>query len=405
MTPKTEIHRPRFIVFISRSSEREEYTSLAPEADFIFASYSDLGPDAIQMDPKRLDASVEFFSRLHAERPFCAVLNRKEKCVVPAAVLANSLGLPPILAKPELARDKYEMRRALNGAAAFPGTVLIRDAGDLTSVPDKMFPCVLKPRFGFNSRSAVRAANRRELDAAYADQYGRYRLIQKQDGTNSDFVVEEYIPGTEHTVESLLKDGRVLFHLLSDKMAMSPPFLVEVGDHMPSLLPPAAQQACMDAAGNALAALGIRNGWTHTEVKLQGEQAVVVEAAARMGGGYFEDLIQMVFGIHRMSVLIRMYLGNEPAQTPAPRVHAAARRVVVYGAERIRQLHNPEILTRDSRIKLVWPRSADEINRKLAGPPFDFNNTLFEFIALGEGARDAEELAAATIAEADLSGV
>ncbi len=400
----TESHRSRFIVFISRCEEIPAYFSLAPEADFIFASYSDLGSDAIQIDPSRMQEAVGIFSRLHAERPFTAILNRKEKCVVPAAVLASGLGLPPILAAPELARDKYEMRRALNGTASFPGTVLIRDARDLSRVPDEMFPSVLKPRFGFNSRSAMRVGDRRELASAYGDQYARYSILPKQDGTNSDFVVEEYIPGTEHNVESLLKDGRVVFHLISDKIEMLPPFFIEMGDNMPSTLPAAAQQACMDAAGKAVEALGIRNGWTHTEVKRQGNQVLVVESAARMGGGYFEELIDAVFGIHRMGMLIGMYLGSVPAQAPACRVHAAARRVVVYGAQRMRMLRNPEILTRSSRIKLVWPLHVDQINRSMAGPPFDFNNTLFEFMALGESAREAEELANGIIGEARLSG-
>jgi hypothetical protein len=40
----------------------------------------------------------------------------------------------------------------------------------------------------------------------------------------------------------------------------------------------------------------------------------------------------------------------------------------------------------------------------MAGPPFDFNNTLFEFMALGESAREAEELANGIIGEARLSG-
>ena len=403
MMAMSDPRRPRFIACISRCEEIPDYTSRAPDAEFVFASYSDLGAKAIQIDPDRMGEAAARFARLHAEQPFTAILNRKEKCVVPAAYLASVLGLPPILVAPDLARDKYEMRRALNGTASFPGTVLIRDAGDLSHVSDAMFPAVLKPRFGFNSRSAVRVSDRSELASAYADQYAHYSLLTKQDGTNSDFVVEEFIAGTEHNVESLLKDGRVLFHLISDKMGMQPPFFIEMGDNMPSTLPPAAQHACMDAAGKAIDALGIRNGWTHTEVKWHGDQVLVVESAARMGGGYFEELIETVFGIDRMGMLIGMYRGNAPSQAPASRVHAAARRVVVYGAERMRILRNPEILTRDSHIKLVWPRRVDQINRIMTGPPFDFNNTLFEFMAVGTSAREAEARADGVLEEAILS--
>ena len=119
------------------------YKLLAPDADFIFASYSNLGTNAVQVNADHLTEAVDTFSRLHATGRFRAVLNRKEKCVVPASVLAYELGLPPIMSNPELARDKFEMRRALNRDSTFPRTVLIRNAGDLCQVPAKMFPCVL----------------------------------------------------------------------------------------------------------------------------------------------------------------------------------------------------------------------------------------------------------------------
>lgn len=395
-------HKPHFIAFISRIDEIPVYKLLAPDADFTFASYSNLGSQAIQIDADHLTEAVDAFSRLHATGCFRAVLNRKEKFVVPASVLANELGLPPIMANPELARDKFEMRRALNRDSTFPRTVLIRNADDLNQVPVKMFPCVLKPRFGFNSRSAVCVSNPGELVAAYDEQHLRYSLLPKEDRTNNHFVVEDLIPGTEHNVETLVNNGCAAFHLISDKLPMQPPFFIEIGDNMPSTLSVAEQEACRVAAEKAIESLGIKNGWAHTEVKLHGGAAVVVESAARMGGGYFENLIDAVFGINRMEMLIEMFCGTAPKCVPVPVVHAAARRVVVYGEPRMRVLSNPEILTRDSRIKLVWPQSVGAINRPIAGPPFDFNNTLFEFIALGNSAQEATELADSIIHEAEL---
>ena len=230
----------------------------------------------------------------------------------------------------------------------------------------------------------------------------RYSRLPKEDCTNSHFVVEDFIPGTEHNVETLLKDGRAAFHLISDKVPMHPPFFIEIGDNMPSALSVAGQEACRVAAEKAIESLGIRNGWTHTEVKLHGGAAVVVESAARMGGGYFENLLDAVYGINRMEMLIEMFCGIVPRWVPEALVHAAARRVVVYGAPSMRVLSNPEILTRDSRIKLVWPQSVGAISRQIAGPPFDFNNTLFEFLALGDSTQEATELADSIIRDTKL---
>jgi len=136
-----------------------------------------------------------------------------------------------------------------------------------------MFPCVIKPRFGFNSRGAVLVADRHDLAAAYGEQHSRYAHLPKQDCTGDDFVVEELIPGSEHTVETLVSDGVPLFHVISDKLPMTPPFFVEVGDNMPSCLPQARQDACREATERAIRGLGIRTGWTHTEVKLDGNKS------------------------------------------------------------------------------------------------------------------------------------
>lgn len=392
--------RPHFIAFISRREEIADYTSVRPPADFTFASFSDLGGDAVRVDPGRVDDAVRAFAGLHDRKPFTAVLNRKEKCVVPAARLALALGLPPITVQPELARDKHAMRLALNGGEAFPRTVLVRDSRDLDAVEAGMFPCVLKPRFGFNSRAAVRVAGRAELTAAYREHHERYARLPKQDGTGADFVVEELIPGTEHTVESLVRDGVPLFHLVSDKLGMTPPYFVEVGDDMPSRLPRDGQTACRVAAERAIRALGIRNGWTHTEVKITGTRAIVVECAARMGGGYFENLFREVYGLNRMEMLVTLFRGAESMPEPLPRTHAAGRRVVVYGAPRLRTVPNAVHLLSQENVRLVWPARVQDIDRELAGPPFEFNNTLFEFIVTGGSAEQVASLADEVVAGA-----
>lgn len=385
--------RPRFIAFISRAEEKQDFTDLDPQAEFVFASLSTIDSDVVTVDPSRLQDAIATLKLFHAAKPFTAILNRKEKCVIPAGQLALALQLPPITLKPELARDKYQMRQALNAGRSFPATVLICTTFDLEQVTDAMFPCVLKPRFGFNSRSAVLVNDRDQLHSAYEEQHKSYSALTKQDRTNSDFVVESFVPGTEHTVESLVKDGVPLFHLVSDKLSMEPPYFVEVGDTMPSRLSGSEQLQCIEATELALQCMAIRNGWTHTEIKLSHHGAVVIESAARMGGGYFEALYREVYAIDRLRVLAALFSSRDPRPMPVARTHAAARRVVVNGPARMRIVNDLETLFLDKRLKLLWPASIAAINRELAGPPVDFNNTLFEFVALGSSADEAELMA------------
>ena len=382
--------QPRFIAFISRESEIEGYRARAPEAEFAFASFSDLGDKAIPVDPGNLDPPI---AALRERGPWTGVLNRKEKCLIPAALLAQALGLRPILKEPEIGRDKYRMRQALNGGAEFPRTFLLPNPDAADALPVDLFPCVLKPRFGFNSRSVCRVRSRVELKRVLCRQQMAYRALPKQDGTNADFVAEDLIPGTEHTVESLVKDGEVLFHLVSDKDAMQPPYFVEVGDQMPSRLGEDEQALCRAAVEGALRKMGVENGWTHTEVKLHKGRAVVIEAAARMGGGYFEEMISEVYGIDRMKVLMDLHQGLPLPEAPQPRCHITARRVVSYDVERILNFSNGAKLFANENLRLIWPDSLLKVPRLVVGPPADFNNTIFEFFARGETAEEARALA------------
>jgi len=383
----------RFIAFISRRREMAEYRSLRPSSDFVFASFSHLGPDVVQIDPQRSSPMIVDFLCRHSQAPFTAVLNRKEKCVVPASLLALALGLPPVSLKPEVARDKYLMRRLLNDGASFPRTVLIRAADDFADVEPALFPGVLKPRFGFNSRSAVMVNDHHELMEVFWQQHQLYASLPKQDGTNSDFVFEQFIPGTEHSIETLVKDGCPVFHLISDKTQMTAPYFVEIGDTMPSLLGREKQATCVAACERTLQLMEIRNGWTHTEVKFERGRAIVVECAARMGGGYFEHLFDTVYGIDRMQILIDMYCGDPLPGMPVAKTYAAARRVVVYGPQRHWSLANAAELFDPEHVRLLWPESVAAIDRELAGPPDNFNNTLCEFLVLSSSADEAVKLA------------
>ena len=380
-----------FIAFISRLEEISYFESLSFQANYTYVSLINLAPDVVWADPLNLDKAIARLQLVHDCNPFVAVLNRKEKCAIVASLISILLNLPLICRDPQLIRDKYRMRLALNGGHVFPRTVLIRSQQDLDRVTEDMFPCIIKPRFGFNSRAAQLALHRAELISAYQENHQRYACISKQDCTNSDFVVEEMIGGSEHNVETLVHEGQPILHFISDKLTMQPPFFVEIGDNVPTHLSSYQQEICRRAAEQAIARLGIVNGWTHSEVKLNGVQAIVVETAARMGGGYFDALFDLVYGLDRMQLLIRMLaFGRQALDHNYPNLlHAAARRIVVYGPSRFYRVEGLDHLFNDASTKLLWPGSVDRIERELAGPPYEFSNTLFEFVVVGSSPQQA----------------
>lgn len=393
----------RFIAFISRHDEATAYRTQWPAHDFQFASFTSGIPDTVAINAHRPDHMVQTFLELHAARPFCGVLNRKEKCVIPAALLASALKLPELIRDPQLARDKYRMRLAMNTATDGPRCLLLQTRLDAESVPHNFFPAVLKPRFGFNSRGVCLVNNQAELLTHYDSQHPTYAALQRQDGTCADFVVEELILGSEHTIDSFVADGVPVLHLLSDKRPMQGPWFVETGDNIPSSLNADMQERLCDCSARTIRSLEIRNGWTHTEVRVSDRGAVPIECAARMGGGYFENLIRAAWNIDRMDWLIRLFSKTAlPTFTQPPRP-VCGRRFVVYGPPRSRNLKNAQQLFSSPNIQLIWPAETCHINRVLSGPPAEFSNTLFEFMAVGSDPASVMSLAEQTLESAVVS--
>jgi hypothetical protein len=68
----------------------------------------------------------------------------------------------------------------------------------------------------------------------------------------------------------------------------------------------------------------------------------------------------------------------------------------------MRTLENAEALFANEDVRLVWPAHVAAIDRELAGPPFEFNNTLVEFMVLGSSGEKAALLANRLVADASV---
>ncbi|MFI5302966.1 MAG: acetyl-CoA carboxylase biotin carboxylase subunit family protein, partial [Polyangiales bacterium] len=361
---------PRFIAFVSRSAECEALLARYPDVRFAFASHTAFAPDVVAFDPRDPSSLFEHFRAAHADAPFAGMLNRREKFVIPAVALAQRLGLRSIARDGALLRDKLLMRRALDGRsdAAF----LVRSVDDASKVPASIFPAVLKPRFGFNSRAVVRARDATELARAFREHHAHYRALKRPDGAADDFIVERYLEGREHTVEALVIDGEIVLSIVSDKAPMHRSCFVETGDVMPSQAPRATQETVLAATRDAVRALGFDNGWAHVEVMEHRGSAAVVEVAARMGGGYHEELIDAVYELDRMRLLIDLHLGPLTLPPLVPRAVVVGRRVVTSGVTFVRPLRSIAALVERRGARLVFPSDDRQISRVVVGPPYGY---------------------------------
>jgi biotin carboxylase len=391
----------RFVAFVSREAEVRELERRWPEHEFSPVAYTTVA-QAVRLDAREPRAAFAALEQEHRQRPFAGVLNGKEKYVVAASNLSARLGLRVLVEDPMLVRDKYRMRQALSAAAPGPACCLLAQPSDLARVPESLFPAVLKPRFGFNSRSVVAVGCKRELAAALARHRGCFARLKRQDSDNLDFVVEGFIAGSEHSVDALVRDGDVVLQIVSDKAPMQAPFFVEVGDAMPSRLSQADLARVRDAVATAVRALGIRNAWAHVEVKLAADRAVVVEAAGREGGGYFAQLVAAVYGIDRWALLVELHLGTLDVPALEPRRAVVGRRIVTRGVTWVASARHAARAFALPGVRLVWPGEPARLARVVVGPPFGYKNTIVEFLATADTAEAAAALARRVEVEARL---
>lgn len=364
--------KPRFLTFVSRPEEAADWARRLPDLTLTWAGHAAFQPGMLVFTPRRPGVFLEELEAEHRRSPFSGVLNRREKYVIPACLAARRLKLPPAALRSAPVRDKLVMRRALGGRAE-----LLREPP--FEVSTDLFPAVLKPRFGFNSRGVVRVEDPRDLVCQFRRQQAFFRRLRRPDSACLDFIVEPWIGGTEHTAETLVVQGQVRWILLSDKLPMKAPYHVEVGDLSPTRLGEADQARVRRAVEQAVTRLGIHHGWAHVEIKLEGHQAVVLEAAARMGGGTHEELHQELYGLDRARILADIQLGRPLPPAPAPQGGAAVLRVV---SEALGYVSLPGSL-RDqveaAGARLLWPEGP--VSRLVIGPPYGYKNTVYEIMA------------------------
>jgi len=233
-------------------------------------------------DPERAAEQAAEFARRH---PVAGVVGVDDDGAVVAAVIAGRLGLrgnPPAAAL--AARDKHVQRRELarHGVPVprFELHGLDEDANALAA--GARYPCVLKPLRLAASRGVIRADDPRGFAAAFE----RLTRIVEQAGCSRSILVEDFVPGPEVALEGLVIDGRLEVLGLFDKPdPLDGPFFEETIYVTPSRLPAPAQRALIRCGEAAVAALGVREGPIHAELRYNAQGPWLIELAARSIGG------------------------------------------------------------------------------------------------------------------------
>src|SRR5439155_709410 len=135
----------------------------------------------------------------------------------------------------------------------------------LLLLPTVSYPCVLKPLRLAASRGVIRADTPAQFVAAFA----RVKRILGDAGCERSVLVEDFVPGREYALEGLLVAGELQMLALFDKPdPLDGPYFEETMYVTPSRLPGDTRGAVAACAARAAAALGLREGPVHAELRV-----------------------------------------------------------------------------------------------------------------------------------------
>ena len=270
-----------------------------------------IGDAQLTLDLCRPEGAAEAIAAVAAEGPLDAVVAVDDQGVRVAALAAERLGLPgnPLEAA-AATRDKAAMRRVLAAAGVpQPEHRAVGPSDDSAAAAAEVgLPCVVKPVSLSASRGVIRADDPRAAAAAAV----RVRAILAEAGEDPEgpLLIERYVPGAEVAVEGLLRAGSLELLAVVDKPdALEGPYFEETIFTTPSRLPGGVVAAATRTTADACAALGLREGPVHAELRVHRGRVWMLELAARSIGGLCSRSLRFGVGVSLEEVILRHALG------------------------------------------------------------------------------------------------
>jgi len=201
----------------------------------------------------------------------------------------------------------------------------IEDAAALRRFGDRHgHPIVLKPVDGTASRGVVRIGSAAEAHAAWQAAtslrdrgdlpFAAYYPVR-------DLMAEEYLDGPEYSVEAFSFAGRHSVVAITGKVWAGH---IEMGHVQPASLAAGDEDAIAGHVTGFLDTMGLRDGVSHTELRLTARGPRIVEGHNRVAGGRIMDLVDEVTGIDLERHAVGWPFGLVPEVPSRPRTRQAA---------------------------------------------------------------------------------
>ncbi|GAA3935765.1 ATP-grasp domain-containing protein [Streptomyces gulbargensis] len=274
---------------------------------------------------------VEAGRELARRHRVAGVVTWSDRDVLGTAELARALDLPGL--SPEAApafRNKHRMRSALSALPEYlPRYARVTSLDELERAAEHVgTPAVLKPTGAAGSIGIFEIHSPADLRPAF-DQLHAYTRPEVHPifaTSTGELILEEFLTGSEHSVEGYAHQGRVTVAGITDKTTLAP-FHTETRHVFPSALPEEARAAITRMTEAVVTELGLADGVFHLECKWDGERARLIEIAARVGGDHITShLVPLATGRSFYENTLRIATGQAPLAPTRPELAAGVQK-------------------------------------------------------------------------------
>ena len=227
--------------------------------------------------------------------------------VYTVARVAEALGLPGI--DPEVAHlftNKSLMRSKMAelGIKVLPNKT-VTSLEEATSFYDEISGTVIiKPVDAQGSRGVQLCHSAEELEAKFAEA-ARW-------ATTSEVIVERYATGREFVIEGLALDFEFCNLCIGDTVYFDIEDSLSARERtFPTIAPDDLRDRALELNTQIIKGFGLKQGITHSEFVMEGDDIFLIETAARGGGAFISsDLIPLSCGLQSEELLVKMALGE-----------------------------------------------------------------------------------------------
>ena len=200
---------------------------------------------------------------------------------VEVANIAAALGLPGIPVEvAERSHNKALMKeRWLRDGIPTPLAIEVGDLKEAQAALKKIgLPAMVKAIDNAASRGSKKIVSENELEKALRN--------AKAASTTGRALIEQYITGTEQSVETIVWNGKHYHCGMADRQFGYHPYHIETAHVDPSELPEETQRRIYEVVDAAADSLGITFGPAKADMMLTDKGPIIIEMPARLSGGF-----------------------------------------------------------------------------------------------------------------------